>query len=292
MRNDRHPSRYRLASSALICPAWYLFIIPSFGCLLIGLLVVLSGCSESPGNRPPAGALPIRVAAAANLTMVFPRLEAAFEKAHPECDVVVTYGASGQLVAQLQQGAAFDLFFSADTAYPQRLQQAGLASPQDLFVYARGRLVIWSPHHAPAGLAHTGLAGLSDPSVRKLAIADPRWAPYGEAALEALRAAGIEAALQDRIVFAESVSQAAHFAMAGGADAAILAESLTESQELRSAGRFQKIPAELYAPIDQAAVVLRGGEGREGAGRLRRFIESPSGQQILQRAGYAPAGND
>jgi molybdate transport system substrate-binding protein len=226
----------------------------------------------------------VRIAAAANLKVAVEALEAAFEAARPDVDVAVTLGASGLFVAQIQNGAPFDLFLSADREYPRKLIAAHLAAGDDV-VYAIGALVVWTPRGSPIDLERRGLAALAGPEVKKLAIANPAVAPFGRAAESALRSAGLLDAVRDRLVFGQSVAQAAQFAATGAADAALIPRSLTFSPELGE-GRAFPIPA-FFGGLPQSAVVLAGAREPALARAFLGFLTGPEGRAILAKYGYA-----
>ncbi len=193
------------------------------------------------------------------------------------------YGASGTLFAQIQNGAPFDVFLSADRDFPRRLVEAGLGGPE--VVYAVGALVLWTPRGSPLDLAKTGLRGVAAPAVRRIAIANPALAPYGRAATAALEAAGVLGAVKKRLVLGESVAQAAQFAATGAADVAILPASLAREPPL-SEGTSVPVPAELHARLEQSAVVLARTREPDLARAFLDFVTGPRGRAILARRGY------
>lgn len=255
-------------------------------------LLVLALAASAPGPVPAAAgpAAPRRtlaVAAAASLKPVVEAWRRDFEALHPGVEVAVTLGASGAFFAQIRSGAPFDLFLSADRDYPARLVEAGLAEPGDERVYARGRLVAWLPPGSTLDLAGRGLAALADPSVRRIAIANPAVAPYGRLAEGALRGAGVLEAVRGRLVLGTSVGQVAQFATTGAADVALLPRSLALDPAL-AGGRVVPVPEALAPPLAQSGVVLRG--AREPA-LARAFLEHAAGEAgwpVLARLGYAP----
>lgn len=249
-------------------------------------LLALSSSAALPASAAEP-ARPLAVAAAANLEAVLPELSAAFEAEHPGVAVRATIGASGSFYAQLRNGAPFDVFLSADAEYPRRLIEAGLGRAEDAAVYATGTLVVWAPAGTPLDLERRGLAALSDPSLRKLAIANPAVAPFGRAAEAALRTAGVLDAVKDRLVLGESVAQAAQFAQSGAADAALVPLSLTFAPALR-AGKVFPVPAELYPPQPQAALALAGAREPKLARAFVRFVAGAKGRAVLSRHGYGP----
>ncbi len=218
--------------------------------LLIGLSAALAG------YRRPAEAAEtrtLRVAAAADLKVAFADIVAAFERQNPDVRVEVTFGSSGNFYSQLLSRAPFDLFLSADLDYPRRLVEQGLAAPNSEFSYAVGGLVIWVRKASPIALEKLGIEALRDGSVRKIAIANPRHAPYGRAA---------EAAFH----------------------------SLAAAAPLSDEGRSWEIPADSYPPLEQGGVILSWAQDRQTAEVLRSFIVGDSGNEILHRYGFRSPG--
>jgi len=247
----------------------------------IVILALLFGIS-SPAD--PQGA-EIRVAAAADLKFAMDELAKQFEK-QTGTKVNVTYGSSGNFLAQIENGAPFDIFFSADMDYPRRLQAAGLAEPGTLCEYAIGRIVIWTPADASVDVAKEKWAALLKPDVRKIAIANPVHAPYGRAAVAALESAGIYDQVKSKLVYGENISQAAQFVQSGNAQAGIIALSLAISPGM-NAGKSWEIPSEMYLPIEQGAVLLANGKNKEQARRFLDLIKSAAGLAVLEKFGFA-----
>jgi molybdate transport system substrate-binding protein len=237
--------------------------------------------------RPPAAAEPrvLAVAAAANLKDAAEAFVQAFQADHPGLKVTVTLGASGTFFAQLQNGAPFDLFLSADREYPDRIVAAGLGAASDERVYAIGRLVAWLPPGSKVPLAAKGLAALTAPEVRRIAIANPAVAPFGRAAEAALRAAGVYDAVREKLALGTSVAQAAQFATTGAADVAFLPLSLTLGKELLGGG-VVPVPQALYPRIEQAGVVLAAAREPQLARDLLTFLTGEKGRAILVKFGY------
>jgi molybdate transport system substrate-binding protein len=258
--------------------------IPLIRALRSLLLAVLLA---APLAAAPARAGELAVAAAANLKYAVDELVAAFGEERPDVEVKVTYGASGNFYAQLSQRAPFDLFLSADAVYPARLVEAGLALDDAMFRYATGRLALWIPPGSALPVGSLGLAALRDPRVRRIAIANPRHAPYGAAAIEALTAAGLHDELKDRLVLGENVGQAAQFVQSRAADAGFIALSLALSPPL-AGGTHHVVPAELHAPLEQAGVILERARDPAAARAFRDFLLGKRGRAILGRFGYGP----
>lgn len=228
---------------------------------------------------------PLPVAAAANLKTAAEELKKVFEARHPEVEVMLTFGASGIFFAQLQSGAPFDVFLSADREYPAKIVEAGLAAAADERVYAFGKLVAWRPAGSTLDLEGKGLAALTGPGVKRIAMANPALAPFGRATAAAFQAAGIRDAVKDKIVLGTSVAQAAQFATTGAADVAFLPYSLTFGTELAT-GRIWLVPETLYPRIAQSGVVLAAAKEPALARAFLAFLASEPARAILARYGY------
>jgi molybdate transport system substrate-binding protein len=236
----------------------------------------------------PAAAQEVRVAAAADLKFVLDELGTQHEKQTGR-KINVSYGSSGNFFAQIQNGAPFDVFLSADIEYPRKLEAAGLAEPGTLYEYAVGRIVIWMPADRGADLAKLDWKALLDPSIQKIAIANPEHAPYGRAAVAALRNAGIYEQVRAKLVYGENIAQAAQFVASGNAQAGILALSLAISPPMREGKRWE-IPANMHPPIEQAAVILKSAKDKDGARAFLTFLKTAEARKILESYGFsAPA---
>jgi molybdate transport system substrate-binding protein len=244
---------------------------------LLAVLCILLGA-------PCACAEEITVAAAADLQFVMQELAAQFEKQTGH-KITVTAGSSGSLFSQVQNGAPFDLFFSADVDYPRKLEAAGFAEPGTLVTYVIGRIVIWVPENSRVDVSR-GWRALLDPTVQKVSVANPQHAPYGRAAVAALRKTGMYDKVEAKLVYGENVSQAAQFVESGNAQAGIIALSLAVSPALREKGRWWEIPAETYAPIAQGAIVLKSSPNKQTARAFLDFVRSAQGRALLERNGF------
>ena len=232
----------------------------------------------------------VTVAAAADLQFALAEVDAAFSRAHPDIAVSASYGSSGAFYAQIMNGAPYDVFLSADEDYPQKLVQAGLAVGASAFRYSRGRLVLWVPKGSPIPLERLGMKALLDPSVQRIAIANPRHAPYGRAAETALAKLGLLAAVRPRLVYGENISQTAQFVQSGAAQIGFLARSLAVSPALAAAGRSFAVPLEAYPPLDQGAVILARARDNAAARAFCAFLRGPEGLAILKRYGFMVDG--
>jgi molybdate transport system substrate-binding protein len=223
------------------------------------------------------------VAVAANFAPALEALRVEFEATSPHV-LKIASGSTGKLYAQIVNGAPFDLFLSADTERPRRLEASGKGVPGTRFTYATGRLVAWS---AVPDLVDDDLAVmLGQRPVRRISIANPALAPYGVAARQVIDALGLAGALEGRIVMGENVVQAFTIAVTGNADVGIVALSTVLASGTRHGGTFVGIPASLHDPIRQDALLLTHGEANEAALAFVRFLQSDSARQQLASFGY------
>jgi len=243
-------------------------------------LWLLTACSAP--SQEQADTTTLQVAAAADLHYAMDSLVAVFARQQPQVRVEVTYGSSGKFYEQIRQGAPFEVFFSADANYPRRLQTEGLTAAAPV-PYATGQIVLWSKTLDPVP---QGLRTLLDPRVRKIAIANPAHAPYGERAAEALRHYQLYDKVKDRLVMGENIAQAANYAATGAADAGIIALALALSPELQAQGRYFLIPQEAYTPLEQSFVVLKGAAQHPATGQFAAFITSAPAREVLQAYGF------
>lgn len=249
------------------------------------LAACTSGAATTPTASDPGAERVVRVAAAADLKYALDEIADLAAREVPPITMQITYGSSGMFVQQIVNGAPFDLYLSADVAYPRILVEEGLATAEDVFPYAVGRLVLWLPDGSPIDPSE-GLEALLDPRVRKVAIANPEHAPYGRAAVAALGTAGVYDAIRDRLVLGENVAQAAEFVRAGSAQAGVIAMSLVRSDPLREVGQWVEVPIESFPRLDQGGVVLAGGGQPDAARAARDVILSPAGTAILEAYGF------
>jgi molybdate transport system substrate-binding protein len=213
-----------------------------------------------------------------------PDLIAQFEK-QTGTKVNVSYGSSGNFFSQIQNGAPFDVFFSADIQYPQQLESAGLTEPGTLYRYALGHLVIWMPPNAKVDLEGEGWNALLDTTVQKIAVANPEHAPYGRAAIAALKKQGIYDRVSAKLVYGENISQAAQFVQSGNAQAGIIALSLALSPAMKGGKRWE-VPATEHPPIEQAAVIIKKASNKDAAQAFLAFVKSDSARAILSKYGF------
>jgi molybdate transport system substrate-binding protein len=226
----------------------------------------------------------LRIAAAADLQFVLPDLATQYEK-QTGAKLAITYGSSGNFFAQIQNGAPFDLFFSADLDYPQKLVQAGFAASDSLQIYAAGRLALWLPPDSPLDPSE-GLKTLLDPRIQRISIANPEHAPYGRAAVAALQNAGLYEQLKQKLVFGENISQAAQFVQSGGAQAGLIALSLALSPAMKNGKRWD-IPPDRYPAMEQAVVILKSSSNKRAAVSFLAFLKTRQASTTFERYGYA-----
>lgn len=250
------------------------------------LAACLSVVTAGAGN---VQASELSVAAASDLNFAFKEIVTQFER-QTGTHVKLSLGSSGNLFSQIQNGAPFDLYFSADIRYPQKLEESGHAVPGSLYRYATGRIVVWVPARSSLDLAQRGIEALRDPTVRKIAIANPKHAPYGRAAVTAMEHFHIYERVKDRLVLGENVSQAAQFVESGAADIGVIALSLALAPPMKQAGRYWEVPLDAYPPLEQGAVIVRRGANQEEARALLAFVQSTEGQAIMRRYGFTIAG--
>jgi molybdate transport system substrate-binding protein len=257
------------------------------GCSLIltSLLGFAASGAALPAGPEPATAHHLDVAAASDLKFAMDELVVAFGKARADVTVSVSYGSSGNFLSQIQNGAPFDLFFSADIDYPRRLAEAGLAAKGSEFPYAVGRIVVWVPA-ASSIPVERGLQALTAPEVRRIAIANPTHAPYGRAAEAALRKLGVYDSVKDKLVFGENVAQTAQFVQSGAADAGIIALSLAIAPALAKEGRYFEVPLDAYPRMEQGGIILNRAQHSEAARAFRDFVLGDEGHATLKRYGF------
>ncbi len=233
-----------------------------------------------------ASAQEITVAAAADMSAALPELVDAYTKKTGQT-VKLSFGASGNLTNQIENGAPFDIFFSADEQYPQQLIKEGLASKDTLYRYAVGRLVLWIPNDSPLVLSELGIKALLDPSIKKIAIANPATAPYGRAAEATLRHYEIYDKVSSRLVVGENIRQAAQFVQSGNAQAGLIALSHALAPALNAQGRYWKVPLDAYPTLNQAAVVLTRSKEQDAARKFLDFLRTPEATSLLTSYGFS-----
>ncbi|HEX5111144.1 MAG TPA: molybdate ABC transporter substrate-binding protein [Vicinamibacterales bacterium] len=255
------------------------------GRLGAALVIGLAVASARPALNAQSPARALSVAAASDLQTTLPGLVARFERS-AGVKVAVSFASSGALFAQIQNGAPFDVFFSADIDYPKRLIASGHAESGSLYEYATGRIVLWTRQNSGVDVTR-GLTVLRDSRVRRIAIANPQTAPYGRAAVAALRHDKLYDAVQGKLVLGENISQAAQLVDSGNADAGIIAMSLALGPAMRARGRFKEIPASAHPPIEQGVVITSASRAKGTARQLLDYLKRPEAIELLQHSGFA-----
>ncbi len=233
-------------------------------------------------SHAPAPAAEVSVAVASNFTVPMQKLAAAFEQSSGH-KATLAFGSTGRFYAQVRNGAPFQVLLAADDETPAKLEKDGLAVAGSRFTYATGRLVLWS---ADPGVVDERGEVLKKPGTGKIAIADPRLAPYGVAAVEAMGRLGVALALQPRIVQGENISQAYQFVLTGNAQMGFVALSQVMADGRIEKGSAWRVPAELHAAIKQDAVVLSAGKDNPAAAALMAFLRSDAARAIIRAHGY------
>ncbi len=223
------------------------------------------------------------VAAAADLRFAFEEIEPVFERQTGQ-KVTFIFGSTGNLAAQIEQGAPIDVFFAANESFIERLRERGRIIADSQRLYALGRIVI--AVNRQSGVQAGTLADLAKPAIKRIAIANPEHAPYGAAAKQALERAGLWAQVQPKLVLAENISQAAQYLQTGNVEAAIIARSVADRPEIS----YQMIDDSLYDPLRQAAAVIASSPRQAQARRFLDFVTEPAGQQIMRKYGFTLPG--
>jgi len=251
---------------------------------LLGMLVTLIALLVAPC----AHAEKITIAAAADLKFAMDEIVTAFKRERPGSELEVVYGSSGKFHTQILQGAPYDLFFSADIAYPRELVGKGMAASA-VRPYARGRIVLWSNSMDAAKMT---LATLRDPRITRIAIANPRHAPYGKRAEEALRSSGLWEKVQSKLVYGENIAHTAQFVQTGNAQVGIIALSLALNPELARQGSYSPIPETLHGPLEQGFVITRRGADKPLVRKFVDYMESRPARAVMTRYGFVLPGEN
>ncbi len=232
------------------------------------------------------GQTTLTVAAAADLQPALRQIAAAYEE-QSGLRLRLVFGSSGGLTTQIENGAPYDVFLSADTSYPNRLVAENLAVRDSMTVYAAGKLVLWAHQNPRLDIRALGWRALATPEIHRIAIANPKFAPYGKAAVTALSRLNLYEAMQTELVLGENVAEAAQFVISGNAQVAILPLSLARTPEMMRLGQYVELPADSYGPIQQAGVVLRKSKNQKAAESFLEYLKSKAAEGVLQRWGFA-----
>ena len=224
----------------------------------------------------------VNIAAAANLKYVLEEIKKEYIKTHPKAKINMTFGASGTLVQQISNGAAFDFFMAADNEFPLKLKQKGLTTGV-MSTYAYGKLVMYS---TTLDLNKRGLEAIKDPSVKKIAIGNPQTAVYGTRTVELLKSMKLYESVQAKIVIGENIAQTAQFAFTGNAEIGFIPLSLAIAPDMASAGNYYIIPPKLYSPIEQACILIRTKVLNTEAAKFKQFVLSPATKGFWEKYGY------
>mgnify|MGYP001473559841 CR=1 FL=1 len=251
-----------------------------FTLLLFCAFLISTGWTQT--TKSPAD---LNVAAAADLSSALQEISDRFEKT-TGVKVRLSFGASGALTQQIENGAPFDLFFSADMDFPRQLIKAGYAEDSSLYQYAVGKLVLWVPENSPLDVEHLGMKVLLDPSVQKISIANPQHAPYGRAAVEALKHSGLYDRLSSHFVIGENISQAAQFVESGNAQAGFVALAHAIAPAMRGKGKYWEVPADYYPPLAQGLVIVSHSRHEKEAEQFLQYIKTKEAADVLQRYGF------
>lgn len=245
--------------------------------LLLLVLVALA-------SRPALQAQTLTLAAAANLKAAMDVLKPAFEAKHPGSTLQVSLGASGSFMAQIQQGAPFDVFLAADAEFPDKLAAAGYVTGES-FPYATGRLMLWIRKDVGLDPAKDGLKVLLNPAVKRIAIGNPAVAPFGRSAEAALKAAGLHEAVKAKLVFGENITQAAQYLQTGAAEAGFISSPQVLVPALAQ-GLVWTVPQNLYPVQKQCGVLLKRSTQPALAAAFKAYLLSPEAQAVLAKLGY------
>jgi molybdate transport system substrate-binding protein len=249
--------------------------------LAFALLVVMASLP-----RARATGHEVNVAAAADLSVALQEIASGYEK-KTGAALKLSFAASGALTQQIQNGAPFDIFFSADMDYPRQLIADGKADAASLYRYAVGQLVLWVPANSPLDLERRGMDVLLDPSVKKISIANPQHAPYGRAAVAALKHYGLYEKVSDRLVLGENIAQAAQFVESGNAQVGLVALAHAVAPAMQGKGTYWKIPSDAYPPLDQGAVIiLHSAHGQEAKAFLG-YMKTTDAASVLRHYGFS-----
>ena len=254
----------------------------------VAVLVIVSTLifQFMPTYATEARAGEITVAAAADLAFVFAEVAARFQKETGN-SIKISYGSSGNFFSQIKNGAPYDMFFSADVSFPKKLEAAGLTVPGSLYEYATGKVVIWVPSKSKLDL-NQGLKVLLDPSIVKIAIANPVHAPYGAAAVAAMQHDSIYDQVKGKIIQGDNILQTAQFVQSGNADVGLIALSLALAPPMKSAGRYVEIPSADYPPVIQAVVILKSAKDKDTAEKFMKFLKEPATVALMRQYGFVP----
>ncbi|MGE5711034.1 MAG: molybdate ABC transporter substrate-binding protein [Nitrospira sp.] len=245
--------------------------------IITGFLLVMAGVNLAIAEE-------FTIAAASDLNFAMKELVVEYQKVTGN-HVKLSLGSSGNFYSQIQNGAPFDLYFSADIGYPKKLEEAGLTVPGSLYRYAVGRIVLWTGQKSHIDVSR-GIDVLREPTIGKIAIANPKHAPYGRAAVAAMEHYNVYNLAKDRLILGENISQAAQFVESGACEVGIIALSLALAPTMKAEGTYWEVPASAHPPIEQGAVILKSSKHQNTSKQFLDFMKDVQGQEIMKRYGF------
>ncbi len=249
--------------------------------LMAAILIFTMSCS-----REAQDSTVLNVAAASVMKFAMDDIAEQFYGEYPQWRIRTSYGSSGNLFSQLVNRAPFDIYFSADMRYPEMLVERGIADREALFHYADGGLAVWALHDAPVNVGELGIESLRHPSATRISLANPRHAPYGAAAEEALKYFHIYEDVRGRLIYGDNVVQAAQFIESGSASVGIIALAVARAPVLMEKGTYWEIPQDSFPRLQQGGVILPWAGNKEAAEAFRDFVLGEKGRAILRRYGF------
>lgn len=226
------------------------------------------------------------IAAASDLNFAMPDIIKGFKSLNHGVEVKAIFGSSGNLASQIANSAPFDIFFSAGIKYIEELERGGILVPDSKILYGIGRIVLWVPNSSKIDIERSGIKSLLDPSIKRIAIANPVHAPYGKAAMEALERLGVAEAVKDKLILGENISQAAQFIQSGAADIGIIALSMALSPKMKSSGKYLLIPEETYNRIEQWVAIVKRSKEVPLDKVFIRYLQGEEGSRVLTEYGF------
>lgn len=227
----------------------------------------------------------ISIAAASDLKFAMDEIVVLYKKSNPTDEIDVIYGSSGKFFTQIKQNAPYDLYFSADSSYPSQLSKEGLTAGE-VTPYALGRIVLWAPR-TKLDASKMNLQNLVNPDIKHIAIANPKHAPYGKRAEEALKSVDVWDKVESKLVYGENISQTAQFVQTGNAEIGIIALSLALSSELSTQGNYWLIPETLHQPLAQGFVLTKRAENNALAKKFASYVKAQEARKVMSKYGFS-----
>lgn len=276
------PALYNSRSDYILSLIFGLFMF--FSCIYPGSLFAQDKIDQKQGRE-------LIIAAASDLNFAMTEIIKGFKDKNGGVEVKVIFGSSGNLASQIINGAPFDIFFSAGLNYIEQLERAGAIIPDSKSIYGIGRIVIWVPNGSKIDIDRLGIKSLLEQSIRKIAIANPQHAPYGKAAVEAMKQLGVYDLVKERLIFGENISQTAQFIQSGAADIGIIALSIALYPKMKSSGRFWLISEESYNRIEQWAAIIKRSKHVLLAEEFINYLDGKEGKRVLSEYGFVLSDN-